>query len=226
VCPAVFISALEDLEVYRRTNCTIIAGSLVLRALSSHIDEDELAVFLSVRVVLGALVVSRNEHLTSLWFLSQLMTATSVELTSNMALVEATLPRLNPNVASRAAVNFNPRLCPALGPGGSVSLTAMQAEKGGSGSDTPVHKSVSCVPLELIVRVDATCLELAQPLVQAIASEAGLPSNLVSALWFMRARTCVCVCVCVRAGCVCMYVCACVYVRACVEATSSSKHVL
>jgi hypothetical protein len=160
-CAASPIVSLFDLAAYKEQNCTILTGPLVLRGLPQEVDEDSLAVFGSLRYIMGDLIVQSNSFLTSLAFLRALQTATSIVIADNPYLVDARLPNLDTISKSQTTVSNNLRLCPARSviPDGS-------SESG-------------CTTLQVEFHIETNCPEFSTFLLGLIASTLQLNVSMV-----------------------------------------------
>ena len=122
----------------------MLIGDLVIRKLPAEVDEDELAVFLSVTRVLGSIYIKDNSFLTSLSFLTNLVSATYIEISSNPYLIDANLPSLDDITKQRLVVQNNVRLCPEKSP------IVMQLSTG---------SSVPCAQMNLRFSVLTNCFD-------------------------------------------------------------------
>jgi hypothetical protein len=114
LCEAFPIRDLVSLSLYKKQNCSIIAGDLYIIELPIEVGKTALYDSLrTVRVIQGHLYVMHNAHLTAMTFFNDLEHVNGISYINNPILVDAHLYGLKNRGSTTVFVEGCPRLCPA-----------------------------------------------------------------------------------------------------------------
>ena len=113
LCEAFPIRDLVSLSLYKKQNCSIIAGDLYILDLPTNVPRSSLYDSLrTVRVIQGHLYVMHNVHLTAMTFFNDLEHVDGITFIDNPILVNAHMHGLV-HFDIPVFVEGCPRLCPA-----------------------------------------------------------------------------------------------------------------
>ncbi len=112
LCEAFPVFDAASLGIYSSNNCSVIVGDLHISELPIDLGEFELSQgFQGVSSIRGFIYVSNNPYLTSLSFLSQVVSVSGVTLFNNPNMVDARLPSLF-RLSEAFTAEGCDRLCP------------------------------------------------------------------------------------------------------------------